>query len=235
MAGTTRLRSLLVLLLVVGFMSPCSPEVFSHANDAKLRAFAPAYPAVRLRSSSVTTEPHCERVPLVVLRYVRSSKRPAHLRSLSYYLEQRTRFPPRTSLCLHQAREQGGESNSSHPYSLPSDAVVVRMDSPLGRGSYGDVYEATVTSGQLVDVRAVAKRAVDRFSFTIEEGSAGPGTWSTQESPAAAFLQVEEEINTIVSEECPHVAAGFFGACEKDGDRWKTHYSTHPGTAWRID
>jgi len=61
----------------------------------------------------------------------------------------------------------------------------------LGRGGYGDVYEATITCGPLQGARAVAKRALKRregkikwrkrnwHSISVERSAATEMTWTT--------------------------------------------------------
>ncbi|KAJ1495777.1 hypothetical protein T484DRAFT_1875295 [Baffinella frigidus] len=110
--------------------------------------------------------------------------------------------------------------------------LEVNFDKNLGSGAYGDVYEARIVGGPLNGTRAVAKSAVPFNIYATRRGqvqnslsttmtmSRTRGGGFTPKQASHRFLEVEAQINKIVSEECPEIGAEFIGECVKDGKKW---------------
>ena len=128
---------------------------------------------------------------------------------------------------------------------IPSDWLEVDFSICLGKGGYGDVYEATITDGPLKGSRAVAKRAYyqskgkvrwrgkdadgNSISATATSSASssrsGSGSGDADDSNADEYLEVEDYVNRLITANCPHIAAPYIGDCVQEGRRWLVwHY-----------
>jgi serine/threonine protein kinase len=135
---------------------------------------------------------------------------------------------------------------------IPAEWLDVDFTACLGKGGYGDVFEGKITDGPLKGAHVVAKRAYANSKGKIRWGrkdadgntisgsistsrsvgaSAGSGSRSSSSSDdggnAEEYLEVEDYVNRIIMDNCPHIAAPFIGDCFQEGRRWLVwHYET---------
>lgn len=111
------------------------------------------------------------------------------------------------------------------------EQIAFNESAVLGRGAYGTVVEAQLVAGPWAGLRIVAKRAIDKHDppcppsedARIFAPALAPvqGEQDAEElRRAAAYLDVEATVNTMVAAACPAVAAPYLGDCVVGGRRW---------------
>jgi len=109
---------------------------------------------------------------------------------------------------------------------LEMDQIDIHFDNCLGSGTYGDVYEATITGGRDKGMSAVVKRAKeghvvqqqDLMQGAIKDGFFEGG--SDQAAMSESMLAVESFMGRKTTEACPQFVPRFLGEMEAEGSRW---------------